>query len=219
MHGCLWAVSLGVALHGCARAASLHGFPLHGQAAHPGILWLPCNGKAGPAGTWVGGGQAPQAPNVPGIGCCLLFRRRPPTTLSAAGQTTAGKLKLPSPHSSKPRQGLYNPMQAAANYSLSSWTDDTEEAESSGGDARTAFYMTLYASLAASSLVFQASGASSGLSKGGSGDKKVKRGQGGQTVGCTRMVCESRGSTAATARWRHAGCPPAWVAGLLTAGF
>lgn len=46
--------------------------------------------------------------------------------------------------------------QAAANYSLSSWTDDTEEAESSGGDTRTAFYMTLYASLAATSLVFQA---------------------------------------------------------------
>ncbi len=46
--------------------------------------------------------------------------------------------------------------QAAANYSLSSWTDDTEEAESSGGDTRTAFYMSLYASLAATSLVFQA---------------------------------------------------------------
>ncbi|PRW61038.1 multidrug resistance-associated 1 isoform X8 [Chlorella sorokiniana] len=46
-------------------------------------------------------------------------------------------------------------LQAAANYSLSSWTDDTESAESSGGDPRVSFYMTLYGTLAATSLVFQ----------------------------------------------------------------
>ena len=103
-------------------------------------------------------------------------------------------------------------MQAAANYSLSSWTDDTEEAESSGGDTRTAFYMTLYASLAASSLVFQASGVSSGLfSKGAGGD--LGRRRRGSLVSGTCGVCESQGPTAVVTRM--GGMRAARLPGLL----
>lgn len=48
-------------------------------------------------------------------------------------------------------------MQAAQNFWLSHWTNETEDAQSSGGDLNNTLYMFVYFAFGMSSLLFQAS--------------------------------------------------------------